>query len=328
MAHEIRLDPLSGSRTIIASERATRPGDVKTSIEEQSIDVDRDPFAVGNETKTPPERFALRSQPDQTHWQTRVFENLYPTLKPDADTPTPSGRPELFQAHAAQGAHEVVVNCSRPVTHLNELTEPELDAAISTWQARMRTYQDAAYTHLIVNEGSAAGASLPHTHAQLFALPFVPTEIARERERFSAYAAQTMGGNLLQDLIQEEVRQGDRIIAIDKDAVLFAPYAARLPYELALAPRKPQPHFAHEAKGVSTPLLRTALQLLKQHFGASPPLNLWIRTAPQGADHYCWRIVIVPRLTHLAGLELGTGLQVNIVAPETAAAQLRSIMEK
>lgn len=328
MTHEIRIDPLSGSRTIIASGRATRPGDVKNDIEEQSIDVDRDPFARGNEVKTPPERFALRSQAGQTEWQTRVFENLYPTLKTDASTPEPSGRPELFQAQAAKGAHEVIVNCSRPVTQLSKLTEAELDAAVSTWQARLQTYQEAAYAHLIVNEGNAAGASLPHTHAQLFALPFVPTEIARERERFSAYAAQTMGGNLLQDLIQEEVRQGDRIVGVDKDAVLFAPYAARLPYELTLAPRRPQPHFAQEAEGITTPLLHTALQLLKQHFGASPPLNLWIRTAPQGADHYCWRIVIVPRLTHLAGLELGTGLQVNIVAPETAAAQLRSIMEQ
>jgi UDPglucose--hexose-1-phosphate uridylyltransferase len=54
------------------------------------------------------------------------------------------------------------------------------------------------------------------------------------------------------------------------------------------------------------------------------PLNLWVRTAPRGAEHFCWRIDIVPRLSGLAGLELGTGLHLNSIAPERAAAELRS----
>ena len=51
-----------------------------------------------------------------------------------------------------------------------------------------------------------------------------------------------------------------------------------------------------------------------------------MRTAPRGAEHFCWRIDIVPRLTHLAGLELGTGVHLNIVAPEQAAAELRELV--
>jgi UDPglucose--hexose-1-phosphate uridylyltransferase len=57
--------------------------------------------------------------------------------------------------------------------------------------------------------------------------------------------------------------------------------------------------------------------------GAVPPLNLWIRTAPRGAESFCWRIDLLPRLTHLAGLELGTGVNLNIMPPELAAARLR-----
>ena len=55
-------------------------------------------------------------------------------------------------------------------------------------------------------------------------MDFVPAAIARERERFGAYATRTMGGNLLADLVQEEVRRRERIVAIDDDAVLMAPY--------------------------------------------------------------------------------------------------------
>jgi UDPglucose--hexose-1-phosphate uridylyltransferase len=48
-----------------------------------------------------------------------------------------------------------------------------------------------------------------------------------------------------------------------------------------------------------------------------------VRTAPPGAEHFGWRIDIQPRLTHLAGLEMGAGVNLNIVAPELAAAELR-----
>ena len=94
--------------------------------------------------------------------------------------------------------------------------------AVDVWRERMRAHADAACVHLIVNEGAEAGSSVPHTHAQLFALDFVPAEIARERERFGAYATRTMGGNLLGDLLQQEVRRRERIVAIDAEAVLVA----------------------------------------------------------------------------------------------------------
>ena len=110
----------------------------------------------------------------------------------------------------------------------------------------MRVHGDAACVHLIVNERREAGASLPHTHAQLYALDFVPAAIARERERFGAYATRTMGGNLLGDLVQEEVRQRERIVAIDDEAVLMAPYGSRLPFQLLLAPRVPRARFEDE----------------------------------------------------------------------------------
>jgi UDPglucose--hexose-1-phosphate uridylyltransferase len=180
----------------------------------------------------------------------------------------------------------------------------------------------ASYVHLLVNERAEGGASLPHTHAQLYALDFVPAQVARERERFTAHATRTMGGNLLQDLVQEEVRMRERLVAIDDEAVLLSPFAARLPYQLLLAPRQPRARFEDDG-ALGAALLHDALGRLRRVLGFLPPLNIWIRTAPAGAEHFCWRIDIVPRLTHLAGLELGTGVNLNIVAPEAAAQRLR-----
>jgi UDPglucose--hexose-1-phosphate uridylyltransferase len=216
----------------------------------------------------------------------------------------------------------VIVNAPDPVGSLSELTVGQVATAMDVWRERMRAHVDAAYVHVIVNERREAGASLPHTHAQLYALDFVPAAVARERERFGAYATRTMGGNLLADLVQEEVRQRERIVAIDDDTVLMAPYGARVPFQLLLAPRRTRMRFEDDGP-TGAPMLHDALSRLARRLGASPPLNLWVRTAPRGSEHYCWRIDILPRLTHLAGLELGAGIHLNIVAPEQAASELR-----
>ena len=47
-----------------------------------------------------------------------------------------------------------------------------------------------------------------------------------------------MGGCLLCDLLQEEVRRRERVVAVDDHAVLLAPFASRMPYELQLVPRR------------------------------------------------------------------------------------------
>jgi UDPglucose--hexose-1-phosphate uridylyltransferase len=334
---EIRIDPLSGHRTIVAGERSRRPGGAPGLTEAERavepIDPAKDPFAEGNEERTPPELYALRpgnDVPNSPGWRVRVVPNLYPALapadgaRPGAEATEHGDRPEddLLRWLPATGAHEVIVNGPQPVLSLAELPVEQVAVAMEVWRERMRVHERCAYVQLIVNERRQAGASLPHTHSQLYGLDFVPAAVARERERAGEYANRTMGQNLLGDLVAEEVRLRERIVAIDDEAVLMAPYASRLPFQLMLAPRRPVPRFEQDGPSGAT-LLHDGLRRLARHLGASPPLNMWVRTAPRGVEHFCWRIDVLPRLTHLAGLELSTDLNLNIVAPEHAAALLR-----
>ena len=117
-----------------------------------------------------------------------------------------------------------------------------------------------------------------------------------------------MGGNLLADLVQEEVRRRERIVAIDDEAVLHGAVRLARSRTSSCSPRVARGR-ASRTRPVGAALLHDALRRLRARLGASPPLNLWVRTAPRGAEHFCWRIDILPRLTHLAGLELGTGVQ-------------------
>jgi UDPglucose--hexose-1-phosphate uridylyltransferase len=328
---ELRIDPLSGHRTIVAGERSRRPGGEPRCEPPEPIDPEQDPFAEGHEQRTPPELYAVRpggGPADSPGWVVRVVPNLYPALSPadghagGAPTTEVRGQPQLLTSLPATGAHEVIVNGPQPVLSLAELPLEQVIAAVEAWRERMRAHAASACLQLIVNERREAGASLPHTHAQLYALDFVPAAIARERERASAYTTRTMGQSLLGDLVAEEVRRRERVVAIDEEAVLMAPFASRLPFQLMLAPRKPRARFEDDgASGAA--LLHDGLRRLARHLGSSPPLNLWVRTAPRGAEDFCWRIDVLPRLTHLAGLELSTDVNLNIVAPEHAAAVLR-----
>jgi UDPglucose--hexose-1-phosphate uridylyltransferase len=239
---------------------------------------------------------------------------------------TRGSEPDLFASQPAEGAHEVIVNGPEHVTSLAELSDERFAGALAAWRERVRAHaEDSAYVHLIVNEGPDAGASLEHTHAQLYALGFVPAAIARERERASAYHQRTMGGNLLGDVAVEEVRRRDRLVAIDDDAMLICPWASRSPFELRVIPRRPSPRFEEDGE-VGTEMLRAAVTALVGLFGSAPQLNLWVRTAPRGAEEFCWHIDLVPRLTIRAGFELGTGVEVNIYPPERAASDLREAL--
>lgn len=343
---QIRIDQLTGSRVILAAGRAERPFDFAVAPR-AAAKADNCPFCEGREEQTPPETWADRpggGGADTPGWRVRAVPNLYPALAGEgggpatgdgafaagADPLRASSRgpvEDLFASTRAAGAHEVIVHSPRHVTSLAELSEVELGAALGGWRTRMRAHMEAgaAYCQLIVNEGPGAGASLEHSHAQLYALGFVPALVARERERFTAHFQRTQGGGLLSDVATEEVRRRERLVAIDDDSMLICPWASRGPFELRLIPRRAAAAFEADGEAGAAMLAR-AYVALSERFGATPELNLWVRTAPRGAEQFHWHIDISPRLALKAGFELSTGIDVNIWPPEKAAAELRDCL--
>jgi UDPglucose--hexose-1-phosphate uridylyltransferase len=342
-------------RSILAPGRAERPDAFVPAVAHTREDAaDACPLCEGREDRTPPEVWAERpggGEPDSPGWTARAVPNLYPLLGvASAEAATGAEReeaapetglassvdplrastrvsePDLFASQPADGAHEVIIHAPEHVPSMAGLGDERFAGAVAAWRERMRAHaEDAAYVHLIVNEGPDAGASLEHSHAQLYALRFVPAEVARERERASAYHERTMGGHLLSDVAVEEVRRSERLVAIDDEALLLCPWASRSPFELRVVPRRPAPSFEQDGT-TGTAMIRTAYAALGGVFGAPPQLNLWVRTAPRGSQEFCWHVDLVPRVTIRAGFELGTGVEVDVYPPERAAADLREAL--
>jgi UDPglucose--hexose-1-phosphate uridylyltransferase len=349
MDSHVRIDELTGLRAILAPGRAERPDAFSPAPPDARPDAaETCPFCEGREGRTPPEVWADRpggGGPDTPGWRVRSVPNLYPVLGGVSGEPSSStssgetglasaidplrtsargAEADLFKSQPALGAHEVIVSAPEHATSLAQLGPEALSAAIAGWRERAQAHADAAYVHLIVNEGPDAGASLEHSHAQLYALGFVPAEVARERERAAAYHERTMGGHLLEDVVVEEIRRRERLVAVDDDAVLICPWASRSPFALRIVPRRPVARFEDDAAGAA--MLATGLRALAEALGGLPQLNLWIRTAPRGTEEFCWHAEIVPRLTIRAGFELGTGVEINVYPPERAASDLRAAL--
>jgi UDPglucose--hexose-1-phosphate uridylyltransferase len=180
---------------------------------------------------------------------------------------------------------------------------------------------------LFQNHGVPAGAVTTHTCLQLVALPLVPQEVAFELQGAQAHHAAT-GRCVYCDLLQQELADGQRIVAEHPDVVALAPWASRSPFETRIVSRQHGARFEdlpRESLAGLAAMLQTLARRMRQAL-ESPPYNLVIHSAPIGeavGESYHWHVELVPKLTRTGGLEWATGLHVNPVAPEEAAQVLR-----
>jgi len=203
-----------------------------------------------------------------------------------------------------------VIHTPRHVRSFAELNDDELAAVARAWHARREAAlaEGFAYAHLVLNEGRAAGASLPHSHSQLVWLRESPPAVVDESPHLQEGRC---GACAVLD------QRGDLEIAVRGDISLLAAPAGRAPYEQLIVPKAHEAEPSEEALFLAAELLRHAIRSLHDAEGAVP-LNAWLHP---GAH---WHFELVPRLTVFAGLEFGAGIYVNWLPPEEAAARLRS----
>lgn len=282
---EIRTDPVSGHRVILAPERARRPDEFGMAATGPCV------FCPGREAETPPE---LQRLAGPEGWRARVVPNKYPAL--DA----PSG-----------GAHEVVVESSRHVSSFAALAEAEVVDVLGLWRDRLRALRSSGrYACGIVfkNEGAAAGASLEHVHSQVLALPAAPPGDVAEGGACALCADR--------DPARRVLERGPYEARV--------PFAPRFSHEVRIVPRAHAPRFEEaEDLPVLAGLLREVLGRIAGLLGA-PAYNLVVHTAPfRGGDAFHWRIDLLPRTARPGGFEWGTGMFINTALPEQAAQGLR-----
>ncbi len=315
---ELRQDPLSGRWVIIAENRAARPDEFASK---NGSGGNVCPFCPGHEDQTP-EATAVypRGSSGQT-WKVRVVPNKYPAVELNATGD---------RGEAAVGVHEVVIESTAHVASLSDVSDEEARLAFVAYRDRLQALrQDSrlAYGLVFKNARAEGGASLEHVHSQLIATSTVPADVQFELAKAGEHQM-LHGSCAFCDLIDGEV-DGARYVVTTDNFVVFCPFGSRFPYEMWVLPKEHCESF-EETPDSELAELAELMQNLVRRLEAtldSPAYNYWIRNAPfrlSSHDDYHWRIELMPRLTRLAGFELGTGCFINPVSPEQAAAKLRS----
>jgi len=327
---ELRKDPVTGRWVIISTERQKRPGDFHREPVVLAPDPSC-PLCEGHEGMTPHEVLAVRhngSGPDQPGWDLRVVPNQVPVLRVEGALDRQGEG--LFDKMNGIGAHEVIIESPRHLDTLAAMPDEGIERVLWAARERMEDLQrDRRFRYIILfkNHGAAAGASMGHSYSQLIAVPIVPREVRDEVDGARAHFA-AKERCVFCDVLRQETRDGQRLVAENADVVAMTPYASRSPFEVWMLPRRHEAHFSTAPRHEHGSLARLIGDVLRRMNRAleSPPYNLLIHTAPLAEpveEYYHWHVEIVPKLTKVSGLEWATGLYVNPTAPEEAAEVLR-----
>lgn len=324
---QLRRNPLNGRWVNIAIDRSDRPGELaigRAPVEPEPITPC--PFCPGNEGAMPP---ALETYGPSGTWTVRVVPNDYPAFngtRPfEIDT---IGR--LFHQAPASGIHEVLVFSPNHQASWADLDDTATAGVMAALRDRMEEHQSTpkvAYTQAIVNHGREAGASIEHPHGQLLGIPFVPSELADEQRGFAEHGEDC----LLCETVETERAEGHRVVVETDRAMVICPFWSGTPYEMLVIP-------TNHADGVANAqpadvvavgrALRDALAALTRAVG-DVAYNIVFHTTPhQASGLFHWHAHVLPRITSLAGFEQGTGVLINIVAPEFATHQLLRAQER
>lgn len=326
---ELRRDPIIGRWVIISSERGKRPSDF--SINQDYPQVGSCPFCPGFEDKTPPEILAYYNtgrEKNKSGWWVRVIPNKFPALEigPDLNR-TGEG---IYDRMNGMGAHEVIIETPNHDQLIHEMDSSKLEDVIWAYRDRIRDLKkDPRLEYILIfkNHGAAAGASISHPHSQLIAMPMVPIRFKQEckgAQQYFEYKERCV----YCDIIRYEEKQQVRVVAKNKDFIVVTPYASRFPFETWIMPLRHSSEFEEIQKneiGSLAEIMKTVLS--KQNFLLdNPPYNFILHTAPlktPGLPYYHWCIEIIPKLTKVAGFEVGSGFYINPTPPEEAATLLR-----
>ncbi|BAF59512.1 galactose-1-phosphate uridylyltransferase [Pelotomaculum thermopropionicum SI] len=330
---EWRKDPVVDRWVIISTERGKRPFDYKEVEEKRKIQVC--PLCEGNEKLTPPEIAAYRTvgtAKDSPGWRVRVVPNKFPAVKTEGEAAL--RQRGVYACMSGTGVHEVIVESTVHEPGLDTQPVAQVEEVIRMWRDRLlklRKDKRFKYIHIFKNTGQAAGASLEHVHSQLIAMPMVPAEIRLEIEGMKNYREEK-GSCVMCDMIRQETAEKVRVVADGEMFLCFTPFASRFPFETWILPKE----HLHDFGAIRAEQLRELASVLRDTLKMitaavkNMPYNLILHTSPVNQDEeriYHWHIEIIPRLTVMAGFELGTGCYINPTPPEMAAQSLREARE-
>lgn len=295
MPSEIRKDYLLNKYAIIAPKRGKRPHDVKKT---------KCPLCSGQITA-------------------RVIDQIGTNINlqvTSLDNPFPAVTPKNKKAY---GYQEVIVETTDHNKQLADLSEKQIELVLKMFAKRtsqLSRDKKIDYVLCFKNYGAKAGASLEHSHSQIFATQILPPDIKEELDLAKKYKKKNKTCFYC-DLIKKESKS-KRFIWSDKNMTAFAPMASQYTYEAWIFSNRHIDNITQLNKNELRSLAKILKRLLAKIKKLNLSYNFFLHQVISNHDqHFCLKIQ--PRGNTFGGVELGSGLIINSVSPEEAARFLK-----
>jgi UDPglucose--hexose-1-phosphate uridylyltransferase len=290
------------------------------------------PFCPGNEAFTPPPIKEYRDS--NGNWLVRCFPATNPIFKVEIEE---NKRAEgLYDKMGNVGAHEIIVENRLHTKTMSMYTEQEFLLLTDMYRERMndlRRDKRLKYIQIFKNHGELAGSYIFHPHSHVLSTPMVPSRIAREMENSRRHYIQKERC-LICDIINQEIRQGKRIVSINKSFVALCPFASRFSYETWVFPRFHGEYFeTHGDEGTKHDFADLMLDLARRIEHVANAYTMEIHTAPTtpdvngggvcAADYYHWHLEVLPRNFRSSKYVREDEFHVVSITPEQAADELK-----
>jgi UDPglucose--hexose-1-phosphate uridylyltransferase len=324
-----RQNKLTGEWVIFAPSRRRRPMDFIPEVcpvELPEYDPDC-PFCPGNEDKISRMVCEIRDQAGKT-WTSRTVYNKYPALTPDGDNSRKHSG--IYLEGDGFGRHLVIIESPKHNLQMCGMSRQDLLVVIESYHQCFQVLADDPGVMLIMlfkNYGRSAGASLHHPHSQVVASGVVPKFI-RDREAEAQRYFDEMGRCVMCDILDYEAGSGQRILFENQGFMVFIPFAAEVPFELWIVPKRHAADFRDISQGEKADMSEGLEWVMKafQDKLHCPDYNFAVNSCTRyksGEPQLHWYLRIVPRLTTRAGFEIGSGMCINPSLPEDDADFLR-----
>jgi len=328
---ELRQNFFTKEWVIIATERAKRPKDLVRQKPPQAVApfVATCPFCPGNEDKTPPEVMRVPAN-GSGPWQVRVVPNKFSALARDSQPTRTIHRSR--RSIGGFGVHDVIIDTpdhSQVTALLDDAHVANVLRAYKSRYDELSLDPRIAQVTIFKNHGLDAGTSLEHPHSQLIATPVISSQV-RGRFQIALQHYDDYGICIFCQMIEEELAEEDRMVLETEHFVALEPFASPTPFATHIFPRRHKASFGDVSAAEINDLARVLKKVLGKlyHGLGNPDFNYTVRCAPaelHEVKYFHWYVSIIPRLTRVAGFELGSGMFINSVPPEAAAEFLRDV---
>jgi UDPglucose--hexose-1-phosphate uridylyltransferase len=249
----------------------------------------------------------------------------------------------IYDAMNTVGAHEVLVQSVRHDTELWQSSDAEISQFLLLAAQRIQDLKNDLrfkYVTLFKNYGAPAGQDFSHPVSEITATTFVPRRVLYELRASRDYYLEKERC-VFCDTLNQELRDPVRIVEQLGGYVALCPFAARVPYEIWIMPRRHESSFERaigsrpQHLNELSALIRRSLQRV---MSIAEAFHMVLHTVPNTYqksnilqywktvdEDYHWHIEILPILSAKAKPYFLKEVYYTPVSSEVAAERLRKL---